>query len=107
MGTDERTQVHIYGQVYHLKGGNDPEHTQAVANLVDEQMNRVAAQTRVPDNYRVAVLTALHLADQYLNLKKDHDELRSQVAAKSNRLVSLLDKINNEEESASVFPAAD
>ena len=104
MRTDERTQVHIYGQVYHLKGGNDAEHTEAVAKLVDEQMNRVAAQTRVPDNFRVAVLTALHLADEYLNAKKDHDKLKSQVTAKSNHLVSLLDKINNEEESASVSP---
>ena len=107
MRTDDRTQVHIYGQVYHLKGGNDADHTQAVAKLVDEQMNRVAAQTRVPDNFRVAVLTALHLADEYLNLKKDHDELKSQVTAKSNHLVSLLDKITNEKESASVFSAAD
>ena len=107
MHADDRTQVHIYGQVYHLKGGNDADHTQAVAKLVDEQMNRVAAHTRVPDNFRVAVLTALHLADEYLKAKKDHDKLKSQVTAKSNHLVSLLDKINNEEESASVFPAAD
>lgn len=107
MHTDGRTQVHIYGQAYHLKGGDDDKHTQAVAKLVDEQMNRVAAQTRVPDNFRVAVLTALHLADEYLNLKKDHEDLKSQVAGKSNYLVSLLDKAANDQESTAVFAAAD
>ena len=55
------------------------------------------------------MLTALHLADEYLNLKQELEQLQGQVTAKSEHLASLLDKIDDErgQESASVFSAAD
>ena len=109
MPSDTGTEVHIFGRVYHIKGGDDPDRTQRVASLVDEKMNLVASQVQGPDHYRIAVLTALHLADEYLNLKQELEQLQGQVTAKSEHLASLLDKIDDErgQESASVFSAAD
>ena len=59
MQSQSGTQVSIFGQVYHIQGGQDPEHARKVARLVDEKMNLIASQVQSPDSYRVAVLAAL------------------------------------------------
>ena len=79
MSPDSTIQVDIFGQAYLIKGGEDPEHTREVASLVDEKMNFIAGQVRVPDNFRIAVLTALHIADEYAALLKRTEELQKEV----------------------------
>lgn len=109
MSSDTGIQVNIFGQAYHIKGGEDPEHTRELAALVDEKMSFIARQVRVPDSFRIAVLTALHLADEYDALLKEHEELQKEVAAKADRLEALLDGIEQsaEDRTTSVFSAAD
>ena len=109
MSPDKGIQVNIFGQVYHIKGGEDPQHTSELAALVDEKMNFIARQVSVPDSFRVAVLTALHLADEYDALLKEHEELQKEVAAKADRLEALLDSVEQGSggHKTAVFSAAD
>ena len=108
MPEDSGTQVNIFGQIFHIKGGNDADHTRQLADLVDRKMNFIATQVRVPDNYRIAVLTALHLADEYANLKQEHDHLKAEVSGKADRINSLLDQVETEgKEGTPLFAAAD
>ncbi len=109
MSPDGGIQVNIFGQVYHIKGGEDPEHTRELAVSVDEKMSFIARQVSVPDNFRIAVLTALHLADEYDTLLKEHEELQEKVAAKADRLEALLDGVEQSAggQTTSVFSAAD
>lgn len=60
------TTVTIYDQTYHLMGQN-PEHIQRSAALVDAKMRAVSSQGRTVDSLRVAVLAALNLADELLS----------------------------------------
>ena len=76
---DSTIQVDIFGQAYLIKGGEDHEHTREIASLVDEKMNFIARQERDPESFRIAVLTALHLADEYDALLKRHEELQKEV----------------------------
>lgn len=55
--------VEIYDQTYHLSG-QDTEHIRALAARVDAKMRAVASQGRTVDSLRVAVLSALNLADE-------------------------------------------
>lgn len=80
----------MFGRVYHLKGDN-PEHIREVALLVDEQMNHIADRVQTADSYRVAVLTALHIADQLISERNDSEVYRSQVDESSSRMLRLLD----------------
>jgi cell division protein ZapA (FtsZ GTPase activity inhibitor) len=96
MPQDSGTQVNIFGQVFHIKGGNDTEQTRQLAELVDQKMNFIASQVRAPDNYRVAVLTALHLADEYTNLKQENERLKAEVSVKAGRINSLLDQAESD-----------
>ena len=108
MPEDSGTQVNIFGQVFVIKGGNDADETRQLAELVDSKMNFIATQVRVPDNYRIAVLTALHLADEYANLKQEHDRLKAEVSGKANRINALLDQVEAEgKEGTPLFAAAD
>lgn len=97
------TKVSIYGQTYHLQGMEDGAYAGELAGLVDETMNLIATQVPSPDSFRVAVLTALHLADQLLATRRRLETLESEVAAKSEHIVELLEGI---EEETAAFHAA-
>jgi cell division protein ZapA len=101
MPSNKGTQVQIFGQVYHLRGSEDAEYARRVARLVDDRMNTIADQMATVDSFRVAVLAALHIADEYLRLKEQHDHYKGRVADKSHHLVSLLDELEGRLEGAS------
>ncbi len=93
MSSNKGTQVQIFGQVYHLRGSEDPDYARRVARLVDDRMNAIADQMATVDSFRVAVLAALHIADEYLRLKEQHDGYKVRVEDRSHHLVALLDEL--------------
>ena len=95
-------QVRIFGQSYRVQGGSDPNQTREAAEVVDQKMGMIASQVRSPDGYRIAVLAALHLADEYISLRRKLEGLEQQVESKSRRITELLDGL----EADSTYPAA-
>jgi cell division protein ZapA len=71
-------RVNIFNQTYSLRSASgDGEHVQRVARLVDERMRAVANGLAVHDVAKVAVLTALNLADELEGLRNFYEtELR-------------------------------
>jgi cell division protein ZapA len=59
-----RVKVEIYGQSYTMGGDLDEGYVQKLARYVDEKMRAVSEATQTVDSVRVAVLTALALADE-------------------------------------------
>lgn len=92
----EYITVEIYDQLYHL-AGNDAAHLRALADRVDSMMRAVASQGRTVDSLRVAVLTALNLADELSRIEKSGgvDVLDGHTRAANLR--ALLDQILIEE----------
>ncbi len=79
MSTDAGSvRVNIFNQTYSLRSASgDGEHVQRVARLVDERMHAVADGLAVHDVAKIAVLTALNLADELEGLKSFYEtELR-------------------------------
>ena len=79
MSTDAGSvRVNIFNQTYSLRSASgDGEHVERVARLVDERMRAVASGLAVHDVAKVAVLTALNLADELEGLKSFYEaELR-------------------------------
>ena len=70
----QRVVVEIFGDSYPLKT-DDPEHLKVLAKGVDQLMKRTARSVSSFDGTKIAVLTALQLADEYDKLKQDYDEL--------------------------------
>ena len=71
----KKVNVEIFGDTYPFRTDGDPQALKTLAAFVDEHMQRAAKRTRSLDTRKIAVLSALELADEYFKLKKDYDEL--------------------------------
>jgi cell division protein ZapA len=69
-------EVEIYDQRYSilLKTPLSENEVRKLAAEVDARMRDIAAQAQTPDSLRVAILTALHLAHEYKELRKRCDQ---------------------------------
>jgi|SRR5271165_4751110 len=84
------TKVQIYNQTYSLQGDLDQAYLEELAGFVDAKMHAIAKLTSTVDTQRVAVLTALALADELKSLQKeksDHEELMKEQAERCLTLV--------------------
>lgn len=70
-----RVRVIIGGEEFVLRGDAPTEYIQQVAETVDETFSRLQALYPNVPRHRVAVLTALHLADEINRLRQENDEL--------------------------------
>lgn len=63
-------RVTIFQHPYTLRSSGEPGETEALARIVDDLMNQIAARTAGSDAARVAVLSSLHLADRVRSLER-------------------------------------
>ena len=73
-------EVEIYDQRYSivLKTAMSDSEVRGVAQDVDGRMRNIAAQANTADSLEVAVLTALHLAQEYGELQRNCREKTDQ-----------------------------
>jgi cell division protein ZapA len=71
-GTVHRVTVTIYGESYALRGDAPPEHLQSLAARVDQRMREIGRRNPRLGTARVAVLAALHLADELQRLEEQY-----------------------------------
>src|SRR5512140_157544 len=57
-------QVEIFGQSYSVHAGAEPGYVERLASAVDAHMRDLSRSGAAVDSVRVAVLTALNLADE-------------------------------------------
>ena len=62
--------VEIFGHTYHLSTELDATYLDRLAATVDEKMRTLAESTNTMDSRRLAVLTALNIADKVEELKE-------------------------------------
>ena len=73
-GGAQRVEVEIFGEIYRLKT-DDPQSLSKLVQMVDSTMKSIAQNTRTFAGSRIAVLAALKIAEDYMQLKKDYEEL--------------------------------
>ena len=86
-------RVQIYDQYYQLRSESDDTYTRELAQAVDSTMRTIAEKTKTYDSLRLAVLAALHFADQSERNRERHELLSKSVAEKSARLGKALDGV--------------
>jgi cell division protein ZapA len=86
-------EVEIFGAVYRVRGNDDTEYLQGLADLVDRKMREVAQHVK-GDTTRIAVLAALNLADELFRVQKQQEgervEIREKVAELTEELSQAL-----------------
>lgn len=73
-GEMKRVEVDIFGEVYRLRT-EDPDGLAKLVRIVDSTMKQISQSTRTFAGSRIAVLAALKIAEDYMQLKRDYDEL--------------------------------
>jgi cell division protein ZapA len=92
-------RVEIYDQTYHLRG-SDPEYIAELAEYVDTKMRLIAKQASTVDSLRVAVLTALNIADEFHVLKRKYDSVATDYNERAEQLAGALDEVLADERRA-------
>lgn len=90
---DQTIRIEIYDHVYKLHSSADDDYTRELAKAVDATMRRLSEKTQTIDSLRLAVLAAMHFADQYSRLKTRYDKLNGSVTTKSARMHEVLDAL--------------
>ena len=95
----EAAVVDIYDQIYQLRGVN-PEYIERLAEMVDLKMRAVSANGLTVDSLRVAVLSALNIADELLALRERYETLSGSVdrtedsmRSRAGTLAGMLDEV--------------
>jgi cell division protein ZapA len=86
-------RVEIYNQTYNIRSDGDTEYIVQLAEFVDSRMREISSGTLTVDSLKVAILAALHIADELHRLKNMHEQADSQLAARSSECAEMLDRL--------------
>jgi len=70
-----RLTVEIYGQQYRLSGKASVNHMRMIAGFVNDKMTEIAQMNPRLDTAKIAVLSAVNIADEYARLRQEYEEL--------------------------------
>ena len=69
-------RVTIYGQTLSVRTGADSAELEELAHELDQLMSNIASRTGIGETAKVAILAALHLADQLKQAKGEAGRAR-------------------------------
>src|SRR5205809_8072345 len=91
--TSPTIRVEIYNQTYNIRSDGDTEYISRLAEFVDGRMREISSGTLTVDSLKVAILAALHIADELHRLKHVHEQADAQLATRSAECVEMLDRL--------------
>ena len=86
-------RVEIYNQTYNIRSDGDSEYLIKLAEFVDSRMREISSGTLTVDSLKVAILAALHIADEFHRLKQTHEQADAQLAVRSTECAEMLDSL--------------
>lgn len=87
-------ELTIFNQKFSIRSDEEERHVKKVADMVNRKMNEIAMQNKNLSVVNVAILAAINIADDFL---KTRDQQSSQVAAWSEKLSTLLNRLETED----------
>ena len=86
-------RVEIYNQTYNIRSDGDSEYLMQLADFVDARMREISSGTLTVDSLKVAILAALHIADELHRMKQTYEQADSQLATRSGECAEMLDRL--------------
>jgi cell division protein ZapA len=86
-------RVEIYNQTYNIRSDGDNDYILRLAEYVDGKMREISSGTLTVDSLKVAILAALHIADEYHQLKLAQEQSDQQLASRSAEMTEMLDHV--------------
>ncbi len=91
--SEQTVRVEIYNQTYSIRSDGDNEYILGLADYVDSKMREISSGTLTVDSLKVAILAALHIADEFYQLKNTQAQNDAQLATRSSECSEMLDRI--------------
>lgn len=91
-------RVEIYDQTYNIRSDGDNEYILRLAEYVDGKMREIAKGSLTVDSLKVAILAALHIADELHRTKSQQEQNDQQLASRSAECAEMLDKFLKQRE---------
>src|SRR5688572_19919434 len=91
--SEQTIRVEIYNQTYSIRSDGDNQYIQDLAGYVDAKMREIASGTMTVDSLKVAILAALHIADEYYQQKSTQEQIDAQLGIRSSECSERLDKL--------------
>jgi cell division protein ZapA len=85
--------VDIHGQRYPIRTSLEPEYVARLAVYLDEKMRAAAETAPTGDSLRLAVLSALNIADELFRCRDMSHARAGQFAERAEELERLLDRV--------------
>lgn len=87
-----KVKVTIMGQVYTIEGDASSDYIARVADYVNSKMEDVAQSLTNASPLQIAILAALNMADELLQVKESEYMATDEIREKTNMLISMLDE---------------
>jgi cell division protein ZapA len=91
--TEQTIRVEIYNQTYSIRSDGDNDYILKLAEYVDGKMREISSGTFTVDSLKVAILAALHIADEYHQLQDQQHQADIQLASRSAECAEMLDRV--------------
>ncbi|MFQ5691488.1 MAG: cell division protein ZapA [Nitrospinota bacterium] len=92
MAERKTVSVEILGKSYAIRGEADPDYTRGLAQFVEEQMRKVAAQSSAVDTQKIAILAALNIANDLFQARRQEQEKEAEWDRRADALLQMVEK---------------
>jgi cell division protein ZapA len=92
MTTNRKNAVRlvIAGEEFSIRSDAPPEHTQAVADYVNQAVRRILSSGPIIESHKAAVMAAMQIADDLFRVRAEAEELTNSLRALSDDVRRLL-----------------
>ncbi len=88
-----QVNVKIFGQEFTIKGEDAPEYVEELSEFVDKKMREVASASSVITSHKVAILTAINIADELFRLRREMGGQEEEIREKISGWIENIDKV--------------
>ena len=86
-------RVQIFGSEYQIATQADPEHTREVARYIDLKMREIANSLSLRSVAKIAVLTAVNMADELYKEKASSQQMAQTAGEKADVLARSMNRL--------------
>ncbi|HMM79281.1 MAG TPA: cell division protein ZapA [Pyrinomonadaceae bacterium] len=86
-------RVEIYNQTYSIRSDGDNTYIHDLAAYVDRKMREISSGTMTVDSLKVAILAALHIADELHQIQDSQRNVDGQLGSRSAECSEMLDRV--------------
>ncbi|HQZ83171.1 MAG TPA: cell division protein ZapA [Pyrinomonadaceae bacterium] len=91
--TTSTMRVEIYNQAYSIRSDGDNTYINDLAAYVDRKMREISSGTMTVDSLKVAILAALHIADELHQIQDNQRQADGQLGSRSSECSEMLDRV--------------